>query len=40
MVSVTKEQQLAELVVKSTKPKTTAINQLAKVFKKLSINLL
>jgi len=37
---VTKEQQLAEPVVKSTKSETTAIDQLAKAFEKLSVNLL
>ena len=42
-VSVTKEQRLTEPVVKPTKPRdtaTTAVNQLTKAFKKLSVNLL
>jgi hypothetical protein len=42
-VSVTKEQRLAEPVVKSTKPPdttTTAVNQLTKAFEKLSVNLI
>jgi putative aminopeptidase FrvX len=43
-VSVTKEQRLAELVVKTTKPttppETTIVDQLTKAFKKLSVNLI
>ena len=39
-VSVTKEQQLAELVVKSAKSETAAVDQLTKAFEKLSVNLL
>jgi hypothetical protein len=40
-VSVTKEQRLAEPVVKPTKPDaTTAVDQLTKAFEKLSVNLL
>jgi hypothetical protein len=44
MVSVTKEQRLADLVVKPTKPtallETTMVDQLTKAFEKLSVNLL
>jgi len=39
-VSVTKEQRLAEPVVKSAKSETAAVDQLTKAFKKLSVNLL
>ena len=39
-VSITKEQQLVELVVKSTKLETAVVDQLTKAFKKLSVNLL
>ena len=40
-VSVTKEQRLADLVVKlTTVTKTAIVNQLTKAFKKLNINLL
>jgi hypothetical protein len=42
-VSVTKEQRLADLVVKPTKPVSlpdTAVDQLTKAFEKLSVNLL
>jgi len=39
-VSITKEQRLAELVVKSAKSETAAVDQLTKAFKKLSVNLL
>jgi hypothetical protein len=39
-VSIAKEQRFTELVVKPTKPNTTAVDQLVKAFKKLSINLL
>jgi len=39
-VSVTKEQRLAEPVVKSTKSETAVVDQLTKAFKKLSVNLL
>ena len=40
-VFVTKEQQLADLVVKPTTAlETTAVNQLTKAFEKLSVNLL
>jgi hypothetical protein len=43
IVSVTKEQRLAEPVVTSTKPPnttTTAVDQLTKAFEKLSVNLI
>ena len=39
-VSITKEQQLAEPVVKSAKSETAAVDQLTKAFEKLSVNLL
>jgi len=39
-VSVTKEQRLAEPVVKSAKSETAVVDQLTKAFKKLSVNLL
>jgi len=39
-VSITKEQRLAELVVKSAKSETVVVDQLTKAFKKLSVNLL
>ena len=39
-VSVTKEQQLVEPVVKSAKLETVVVDQLTKAFKKLSVNLL
>jgi len=39
-VSVTKEQRLVELVVKSAKSETAAVDQLTKAFEKLSVNLL
>jgi hypothetical protein len=40
-VSVTKEQRLADLVVKPTTAlETTAVDQLTKAFEKLSVNLL
>ena len=39
-MSVTKEQRLAEPVVKPTPPETTAVDQLTKAFEKLSVNLL
>ena len=39
-ISVTKEQQLVEPVVKSAKPETAVVDQLTKAFKKLSVNLL
>jgi len=39
-VSVTKEQRLVELVVKSTKSETVVVDQLTKAFEKLSVNLL
>jgi len=39
-ISITKEQQLVELVVKSAKLKIVVVDQLTKAFKKLSVNLL